>query len=444
MPQADEPARVRPLVERVSLATLHAGLKDQPAVLIGGARGVGKTTLAQQVAASTFDLSNEAAYSQLDSVAETRLREAPKPVLIDEWQMLPRVAWTVKHLIDTEGQRGFILAGSVPPDVEDFDQFPLTNRCAIMELTPLSVSERRGRPNPQFLDRLFRSDPPTDIERLEAGDYLRLIVESGYPGLSGLNDERQRRALNNLARTVVARDVPIAYPELRSDVSRGNLRRFLRTCAQLSSTTSTLKTMADLSRVGEKAARRYQAALTDTHLLHNIEVWRPQATAAPKVSTKQFVIEAALIPVLGRKSADATLRDPDLLGRSVETFVFAQLAAIASWETHECELMTYDYPDPKKGGGSEPAFPYGGIDFLLESVETSAMVAIEVKARDHFRRDDVARMTALRNALDADDDGDAFALPFAAGLALCCGDIPVMEVDDRIWAAPLSILWARD
>ncbi len=442
MSNTDATTQKRPPLPRGSLATLRACLDRQPAVVIEGARGVGKTTLAQQVAPTTFDLSNARDRATLSTSAETTLSAAVKPVLIDEWQLLPDIAWTVKHLIDQRGQRGFVLAGSVPPDVDAFEQFPLTARCAVMEVTPLSVSERRSQPNLLLLDQLFMSATPTNVEQLDTAAYYSMLFESGYPGVLDLDDQQQRTALNGLARTVVNQDVPTVHPELRGEVSKRNLRRFLRTCAALSGTSTTLKTLADLSRVGEKTARRYRDALVASRLLALVEVWRPQAAAAPKVEAKQLLLDAGLMPVLVRRPANAILRDPDLLGRLVETFVHAQLTAIASWETHECEIMTYEYPDPKRRNGptTGPQFPHGGIDFLLESVETSKMVAIGVKARDHFQKRDVARMIALRKALDADDDGER---RFAAGLALCCADMPVLEVDDRIWAAPLSILWAQ-
>ncbi len=129
-----------------------------------------------------------------------------------------------------------------------------------------------------------------------------------------------------------------------------------------------------------------------------------------------------------------------------ETFVYSQLAAISSWHPHRYRLMVYHFPDPKqpKSAKSSHRFPHGEIDFLVRSRRRSGLVAIEVNARNHFKAADTKGMRELRDALDDEQtaSGAARPPPFVAGLALCCGDVSVREVDDRIWRAPLSILWA--
>lgn len=125
-----------------------------------------------------------------------------------------------------------------------------------------------------------------------------------------------------------------------------------------------------------------------------------------------------------------------------------ELAAISSWHPHRYRLMVYHFPDPKqpKSAKSSHRFPHGEIDFLVRSRRRSGLVAIEVKARNHFKVADTKRLRQLRDALD-DGQGARDVVgppPFVAGLTLCCGDVSVREVDDRIWRAPLSILWAHE
>lgn len=429
------------LIHRESLATLQQCLARQPSVLIRGSRGVGKSTLASQVANSTFDLSDPLDRAVLEDGAKPLLAKAPKPVLIDEWQLMPNIAWSVKHLIDRQGLRGFILAGSVPPRTGTFRQFPLANRCAVMELVPLSVSERRGRDSTALLDRLFAGDPPTDVEQLSFDSYRELLFRSGYPGMVKMDLAEQRLRLDDLTLTVIESDISESVPELSRRMSKENVANFLRVCAEHSGTMTTTKTLGDLSHIGERTARRYRDALAASRLLANVRVWRPRVGAAPKVPAKMFVAESALIAALHDLAPAAILRNPHLVGRMTETFAYSQLRALTSWETHRCRLLTYDLPNPKNGDAKHAdRYPFGEFDFLLRSRETAGLVAIEAKSRDHPRRSDTERLMAFRDALDRQPNGGEH---FVAGLALTCSETPVQQIDDRIWAAPLSILWAQ-
>ena len=69
------------------------------------------------------------------------------------------------------------------------------------------------------------------------------------------------------------------------------------------------------------------------------------------------------------------------------------------------------------------------VDIVLES--RGRLVGVEVKSSSIVGRDDAKGLLWLRDRL-----GDAFA----AGVVLSSARIPY-QLDDRIWALPLSSLW---
>ena len=96
------------MIERRILATLREALTRQAAVVLFGPRQVGKTTLAQIVAAETkaIYLDLEAAKDR-DKVADAALylgEHADKLIVLDEIQRLPGLFETLRGLID-EGRR---------------------------------------------------------------------------------------------------------------------------------------------------------------------------------------------------------------------------------------------------------------------------------------------------------------------------------------------------
>jgi uncharacterized protein len=128
------PRRVRSLVEE-RLATY-------PAVALVGPRQCGKTTLAQAMGGSYFDLELEPERLRLD-LEWDRLRTGHDLVILDEAQAWPEVFVRLRSAIDQErGRVGrFLLLGSVSPSHMVQVSESLAGRLSLVELTPLLWSE---------------------------------------------------------------------------------------------------------------------------------------------------------------------------------------------------------------------------------------------------------------------------------------------------------------
>ena len=136
---------------------LTAALADTPAVLIIGARQVGKTTLARLVQDKnylTFDDANTLSIARQSP--PDFIRNLTKPVVIDEVQLCPEILPVIKQAIDndrtTAGQ--FILTGSANvltlPKVSE----SLAGRIEILTLRTLSQNEIEGK-EAYLADKLF-------------------------------------------------------------------------------------------------------------------------------------------------------------------------------------------------------------------------------------------------------------------------------------------------
>lgn len=135
---------------------------------------------------------------------------------------------------------------------------------------------------------------------------------------------------------------------------------------------------------------------------------------------KRYVVDPGLVAGALQLTVDAVLRDGDLFGRLVETFVLAQLRA-------EGRL---GFPQPRlyhlrdRNGSHE-------VDLIAE-LDAHRIVAVEVKATAAPRADSARHLVWLRDQL-----GDRFA----AGVVLHTGP-GVIQLGDRILAAPISVMWS--
>jgi predicted AAA+ superfamily ATPase len=135
---------------------------------------------------------------------------------------------------------------------------------------------------------------------------------------------------------------------------------------------------------------------------------------------KRYLTDPGLFAGALRLDAATVVRDGDLLGRLLDTFVTAQLRAeltIAESRGRLHHLRTEE-------GRHE-------IDLLVE-LGGGSVVGIEVKATSAPDHGEAKHLLWLRDRLGA---------RFVGGVVLHTGP-HVYELDERLWAAPIATLWA--
>ena len=144
---------------RIADALLARKLAGKGAVLIQGAKWCGKTTTAEQFAASTLYMANQDELAQNLEMARlnpSKLLEGAKPRLIDEWQVAPALWDTVRFAVDHQRDKGlYILTGSaVPPPVNQIIHSG-TGRITRLTMRPMSLWESGESTGSVSLGELF-------------------------------------------------------------------------------------------------------------------------------------------------------------------------------------------------------------------------------------------------------------------------------------------------
>ncbi|MGE9351640.1 ATP-binding protein [Isoptericola variabilis] len=303
---------------RVVDGELDRMLAELPAVAIVGPKAVGKTATAQRRATSVVNLSDP---DETDLVGADlrRVTRLPRPVLIDEWQVLPRVWDVVRRGVDDGAEPGsFLLTGSATPAEQPMHSG--AGRIVQLRMRPMTLAERGVAEPTVSLAGLLAGGGAVDGESAVAlEDYADEIVASGFPGFRHLSARGNRDSLDTYLRLVVERDFPDAGREVRRP---GTLRAWMRAYAAATSTTASYTEILDAATAGEpdKPARTTTAAYRETleriWLLEEVPAWVGAGSVLTALgrSPKHHLADPALAARLLGVNAASLLDRPDPAG----------------------------------------------------------------------------------------------------------------------------------
>jgi hypothetical protein len=215
---------------------------------------------------------------------------------------------------------------------------------------------------------------------------------------------------------VVGRDVLEAGPG--RDPRR--LRRYLGAIAANTAGVVEHKTLYGTAGIDRLSAVAYDGAFEMLFVTEQVPAWSTNRLSRLTRAPKRYLVEPALVAPLVGVDEDGAMRDIDVLGRLIDTFVVAQLRA----ELESADHVVAMHHLRTEHGRRE-------VDLVLEAAD-GRIVAIEVKASAAPTRDMARHLAWLRDAL-----GDVFihGVVFHTGPA-------AIGLDARIAALPIWTLWA--
>src|SRR6266702_4561704 len=393
---------------------------DHPAVLVVGPRACGKTTTGRRHSAGRLRLDRPAEAAVARADPDAAIADGPFPLLIDEWQVVPEVLGAVKRAVDEGTAPGrFVLTGSTQADLTAAG-WPATGRLLRAGMYGLTERELEGRAaQTPFLDQLMTGGLDQLSVSGTAPDvrgYLARALRGGFPEVALADSERARRRwLSSYVDQVVSRDVSLVGA-VRDPM---RLRRYLQAIAASTAGIPTLKTLIDAVGIERPTANAYDALLERLLITERIPSWSSNRLNRLIRLPKRYLVDPAFAGPLMSVDARAVLRDGDLLGRLLDSFVMAQLRA----ECTVSELSPHLFHVRDANGRHE-------VDILVE-LGDGRVIGIEVKADSAPGPDAARHLRWLRDAI-----GSRFAL----GLVLHTGPRP-FRLDKSIAALPICALW---
>jgi len=405
-------------IPRIIDGLLAELLQELPAVMIVGPRAIGKTTTAVDQAATVVRLDREAEAAAVRADPDVVLASLKLPALIDEWQRVPEVLDAVKRAVDHDFSPGsWILTGSVRADLLDASR-AATGRIVRLRQWGLTQRELEGRVRqPSFFERIrFESPGFGSAAGCDLADYVSMTLRSGFPEALGLSERARRHWLDGYIDQTVRRDAE----DLGEDRDPVALRRYLVALAANTAGVPSDKTLYDAAGISRVTAHSYERVLEMLFVTSRVPAWHSNRLKRLIKSPKRVLVEPAMIaPLLGVEQS-VVLRDGDLLGRMIESFVFAQLRAETTLISGEVTLHHLRTDDGRRE-----------IDVIAEYPD-GRVVAIEIKATSS---------PALRDARHLDWLAHRLGDRLIAGIVFHTGP-HAFELNGRVRALPLSAIWS--
>jgi uncharacterized protein len=412
----------RPYVPRLVDQLLDELRTELPAFLITGPRATGKTTSLTRRAATVvrLDLGAEAAAFRADP--DAALRGLEEPVLIDEWQEVPQVLAAVKRAVDADSRPArFLVTGSVRAQLDN-QTWPGTGRLVRVAMYPMTVREQLGATGSTTLfDKLAAGEElsvPSDSPDLRG--YVEFAIRSGYPDAAiGLSGRARAAWLESYVENLVTHDVQQLEESTTRRRDPQRLRRYFEAYALNSAGVTDHATIYNAAQIDRLTAGAYERLLSDLLVVDQVPAWTSNRVKRLVRQPKRYLVDTGLLASALRADEAGVMRDGDLLGRMIDTFVAMQLRPEVALSASRPRL----HHVRTQAGRQE-------IDLVAE-LGGGRVIGIEIKASSAPTSADARHLAWLRDEL-----GDRFV----AGVVLHTGP-RAFRLADGITAAPISVLW---
>lgn len=381
---------------------LKRKLEGKGAVLIEGPKWCGKTTTAEQIAASFLYMDDPEKRREnilMSELNPKRLLEGAAPRLVDEWQIAPRLWDAIRFEVDHRRSLGqFILTGSAVPVETRETTHSGTGRITPLTMRTMSLWESGESTGEVSLADLFNGSEEIDGSSKTDLEHLAFLVcRGGWPQAVDM-------------RPAIALDQAIDYYEavVRSDASRAdNVRRdpervraLMRSYARnQGSQISNASLARDIAGNGGKLASEetvasYLNALRAIFVVEDARAWNPNLrsrTAVRSSPTRYFADPSIAAAALGIGPGDL-MRDLRTFGFLFETLCMRDLRVFADAlgggvyhyrdkDGQECDAVVhlragqYGLIEIKLGGDSLVEQGAGSLKALRSKLDISKMGA---------------------------------------------------------------------
>lgn len=321
-------------IARVVDAELQERLGASGAVVIEGAKAVGKTETARRAAASSVFIDVDPGARQALSVDPSLVLVGEAPRLIDEWQVEPELWNHVRRSVDERGDVGqFILTGSSVPH-DEVSRHTGAGRFSFLRMRPMSLFETGHTNGSISLAALLARVPPRSPEPgLTVATIAERITVGGWPAQQG-------RRIGDAARA--ARDYleQIRHVDLRRVAgTRRDPAKVSRVLRSLARNVATEAAVAVLSAdaggadgpLDRHTTSAYLDALERLMIVEDLPAWAPhlRSKATLRASPKRHLVDPSLAVAALGAGPERLLEDLNLLGLLYESLVVRDLRVLA-------------------------------------------------------------------------------------------------------------------
>ncbi len=357
------------------------------AILVTGARQVGKTTMLKHLAQGS-----NRTYVSLDNAMARELAQTDPvlffqtykpPILIDEIQKAPALFEQIKIICDESDEKGLIwLTGSQQYNMLKHVRETLAGRIGILELYSLSQREKNGLVFEQDLDFSLETLQSRQ-KKVEKNDVIKVfqhIWEGGMPQVLGADEELRNEYYNSYIDTYLMRDVT----EVGGITDSVKFRKFLAGCAALVSEQVNYETLAESADISAPTAKEWLKILQGLHIVYLLEPYSNNELKRLSKKPKLYFCDTGLCAYLSMWLTPSTLMNGAASGHYYENYVVMELVKNYAYAKSKVNVTYYRDSNAKE------------IDLFIE--ENNTIHPLEIKKSSNPDKREVKKYTLIDKA----------------------------------------------
>ncbi len=388
------------------------------AVLVTGARQVGKTTMLKHLAEGqgrtyvSMDNTMARALAQSDPVLFFQTYKPP--IIIDEIQKAPELFEQIKLICDETEEKGlFWLTGSQQYQMMKNIRDTLAGRIGILELYSLSKAEVDGT---IFTDKLDFSlqcllDRQRSAKKPDIVDIFEHIWRGGMPDVLKADSEQRQEYFNSYIETYLMRDVA----EAGGITDSIRFRRFLNACAALTAEQVNYKALAEAAEISQPTAREWLRILQGLGIIYLLPPFANNELKRLTKTPKLYFCDTGLCAYLSMWLTRDTLMNGAVSGHYFENHVVVELLKSFSYSSDKANLTYYRDSNSKE------------IDVIVE--ENGYVHPLEIKKAASPDRREIKKYEVL----------DKTSLQRGSGGIICMCE-EVIPIDQKNCFIPCSLI----
>ena len=314
------------------------------AVLITGARQVGKTTILKHLAEG-----QKRTYVSMDNtMARTLAKSDPvlffqtykPPIIIDEIQKAPELFEQIKIMCDESEERGlFWLTGSQQYNMMKNVRETLAGRIGILELYSLSKNEVDGIwfPNEMDFSLACLQQRQACTGKNDVVDVFDHIWRGGMPDAIYADAEQRQEYYNSYIETYLMRDVS----EEGGITDSVRFRKFLNACAALVAEQVNYKTLAEAAEISQPTAKEWLRLLQGLGIIYLLQPFANNELKRLAKTPKLYFCDTGLCAYLSMWLTRDTLMNGAASGHYFENYVIIELVKNFSYSSVKANLTYY-------------------------------------------------------------------------------------------------------
>ncbi len=357
------------------------------AVLVTGARQVGKSTMLKHLARES-----DRAYVTLDSVRDRELAQKDPvlflqtyrpPVLIDEVQKAPELFEAIKVICDATNEKGlFWLTGSQSKKLLKQAGDSLAGRVCILKMYSLSVREQLGLQPKEPLDFSYtalmqrqRYFPANNIH-----DTFERIWRGGMPDVQMLDEEQLQEYFSSYIETYLMRDAV----EDNGITNTVGFRKFLRACAAFNGQLLNYTDLAASAEINLQTAKEWVRILQNMGIIYLLEPYANNELKRMIKTPKLYFCDTGLCAYLSMWTTKDTLMNGAVSGHYYENHILMELVRNYAYGKEKANLTFYRDTHQKE------------VDIFLE--ESGMIHPFEIKKAAHPDRKEVKKFELIEKS----------------------------------------------